>query len=498
MKKKRLAILFLLCLVWGACGTAENESYETEDPANEMTVESEDAAEDVLYAPDIGQVAEEVLDETDIDQVAELLNHDLLSTSYLTSAYWVEEMIQEAICDYVKSVQEPFKPVVNEDSVIPSELVERLEEALYYTSSLDIRDLNNALYTTGSSKRPEDNFYYRTLTELGADECEMSLEEMIVAFPEVKAAKDQLETKHDAFAFLYEQMDAPYQINDIFHMEGNQYLFEYKSGGSNGAMSLCLTEYAEGRFNVLMDFEVRDRGNGTLIKYGEDFYFIYLQMSHYSPDDYDGIGIYKIGENAVTDNLQIQFLPKEYIWERRGGAWDFPSLEGYIDFLQNEIVSKEQKYLDTGYYKSLTISGDEEEVTDIDTDNLEYPSIEIYQADIANMGIPVYMQRLRPWAFEHDYEVNFYLRDPNTNRLLELDQLSMKEDNTNCLKLVDIWFKEIDDKTLTFCIYHVSDYSYMLNIVLLEGDEATPVQSWLLLPVKEFVLTEGEVFSTAG
>ena len=93
VKNKRLAILFLLCLVWSACGVAENELYETEDSANEMTVESEDAADDVLDAPDIGQVEEDVLDEFDIEQVAELLNHDLLSTSYLTSAYWVEEMI---------------------------------------------------------------------------------------------------------------------------------------------------------------------------------------------------------------------------------------------------------------------------------------------------------------------------------------------------------------------------------------------------------------------
>ena len=488
MKYKLLAILSLFCLVWSACGTAENESYETEDSANEIIVES-------------GNAAAGVLDEPDIKQVAEFLNHDLLSTSSLTSAYWVEEMIQESICDYAEIVQEPFAPVVNEDSVFPDELVAILEEALYNTSSLDIRDLDVALYYSSSSSlviRPEDNFYYRTLTELGANECNMSLEKMIAAFPELEATKDQLETKYDAFPILHEKMDAPYQINDIFHMEGNQYLFEYKSGGSNGVMSLCLTEYAEGRFNVLMDFEVRDRGNGMLIKYGQDFYFVYLQLSHYSPRDYDGIGIYKIGENVVADNLQIRFLPKEYIWESMGYASGFPGLEDYIDFLQNEIVSGEQKYLDMGYYKALTISGDEAEVTDIETDNLEYPSREIYQADIANLGIPVYMQRIRKWSFENDYEVNFYLRDPQTNMLLELDQLSIKEDNTNCLKLVDIWFKEIDNKTLTFSIYHVSDYSYMLNIVLLEGGEARPVQSWLLLPVKEFVLTEGEAFSTAG
>ena len=31
MKYKRLAILFLLCLIFSACGTVENESNETED-----------------------------------------------------------------------------------------------------------------------------------------------------------------------------------------------------------------------------------------------------------------------------------------------------------------------------------------------------------------------------------------------------------------------------------------------------------------------------------
>ena len=38
----------------------------------------------------------------------------------------------------------------------------------------------------------------------------------------------------------------------------------------------------------------------------------------------------------------------------------------------------------------------------------------------------------------------------------------------------------------------------MLNVMLLEQDKATQLKAYLLLPQKEFVLTEGEVFTTKG
>lgn len=464
--KSKLLIILFLCLVSNACGVAENDSYKTEECTNEVVAVSENAETDIT-------------DQTDIEQVAELINHDLLRTGSLTSVYWVEEMMQTAICDYAESVKEPFAAVIDEDSVIPGELVVLLEEALYQSSSLDIRE--------------ENSVYYRTLAELGADEYEMSLEDMIAAFPEVDAVKEQLETKYAALIFLNEQMDAPQYIDNMFHLEGNRYLFVYRSGGSNRVRSLCLTEYTDGRFGVLMNFEIRDNGGGMLIKYGKDFYFVFLQSQ-----DVDGIGIYKIGENAMTDNLQIRYLPKEYIWERQGWAFDFPSLESYIDVLKDKIVSKEDRYLDMGHGKCMRISGDEAEAANLQTDNLQYPKREVFQADIANLGIPVYMQMTRTWSEETDYAVDFYLKNPQTNMLLKLDQLSIKEDNTSCLRLVDIWFKVIDNKTLTFSMYYVSDYSYMLNIVLLEGGEAKPIQAWLLLPKREFVLIEGEVFTTEG
>lgn len=62
--------MFLLCLASCACGVAENDSYETEECTNEIVA--------------VG------------------------GTGSLTSVYWVEEMMQTAICDYAESVKEPF------------------------------------------------------------------------------------------------------------------------------------------------------------------------------------------------------------------------------------------------------------------------------------------------------------------------------------------------------------------------------------------------------
>ena len=60
------------------------------------------------------------------------------------------------------------------------------------------------------------------------------------------------------------------------------------------------------------------------------------------------------------------------------------------------------------------------------------------------------------------------------------------------VKLVQMWFKEMEGKVYTFCLYHVSDYNYMLNVVRLEGNEVNRIRTDILSPRRHFVLTEGE------
>lgn len=303
MKKKLLSMGVYICLVLSACGNTEKESQGTDDATNEsIYIQNEDQVTDVS-------------DESDIEQAAELINRNLLSPSSLTDGFGGEEMLKNSICKYAESCREPFTSVIPEESVIPGELVLLLEEALY--------DFCNG------DRWAEDSNYNRTLTELGADEYEMSLEELLDKFADTELPNGQMEDKYDMYVFLHEQKGAPRKINNLFYMGGSRYLFEYKSGGSNGVMSLCLTEYTNGSFHVLMDFEIRDSGNGKLIKYGEEFYFIFLQWTSNSQSAYDGIGIYKIGENAVTDNLQIRYLPKEYLWESIEDSSEYPEVESY-------------------------------------------------------------------------------------------------------------------------------------------------------------------------
>jgi len=60
--------------------------------------------------------------------------------------------------------------------------------------------------------------------------------------------------------------------------------------------------------------------------------------------------------------------------------------------------------------------------------------------------------------------------------------------------LVQIWFKKIDGKVFTFILHHISDYNYMLNVMLIEEGVITIVRTDIISPQREFVLTEGEVF----
>lgn len=157
------------------------------------------------------------------------------------------------------------------------------------------------------------------------------------------------------------------------------------------------------------------------------------------------------------------------------------------NYIENEV--------DVGYDYGQTqqYRGDEEEAADF-----EIGRSKLYKADIANLGIPVYMELCTWWTAWNALQVNFYLWDSQTEKLIDLDRLSIRGDKLDTLQLTNIWFKEIDNKTYTFSLYYASDYSYMLNAALIEGGEAKHIRLWFLLPQREFVLIEGEVFTTAG
>lgn len=91
---------------------------------------------------------------------------------------------------------------------------------------------------------------------------------------------------------------------------------------------------------------------------------------------------------------------------------------------------------------------------------------------------------------------SFYIQNPKDNSISELDKLEIGYSVSipNEVALVQMWFKESGKSVYTCCLYHVSDYNYVLNIVLLEGDEITRIRTDMICPQRSFTLTEGEVY----
>lgn len=92
----------------------------------------------------------------------------------------------------------------------------------------------------------------------------------------------------------------------------------------------------------------------------------------------------------------------------------------------------------------------------------------------------------------------FYLRDEERHVLMELQSLEVNEMfyDFHDVRIVQLWFQEIDNKIVMFCVSHISDYNYALNVILLEGSNATQIRTDIFAPQRKFEITEGHVFSS--
>lgn len=100
----------------------------------------------------------------------------------------------------------------------------------------------------------------------------------------------------------------------------------------------------------------------------------------------------------------------------------------------------------------------------------------------------------------------FYVADPEAGvvetmeDLEELENLRIEnyEPPKSAMFLVQLWFKEIEGRVVTFRLYHVSDYNYLLNVILLEGSHITQIKTAVCSPHRTFVLLQGQEFTTEG
>lgn len=385
------------------------------------------------------------------------------------------------VYQYIEQEKGEFEPVLDYAGAYPEDLVIRLEKEVF--GSLDY-DLNMRTW-----EEMQQGSFFGMLRELGAETYEVELDEIYELFPELEGT--EFESKYDAYDYVY---GGGIDCSDMFHFQlapgEDNYLFVLDGGGTSGIAELELTKRVGDEFVLISRFQTPNFGYGRVIECEGKFFYIYAQRN-YNLKCYDGIRIYMLGENVREENLLIQYLPQNYVWEiSYWGDWEarefWTGLEDYVESIKTLLTTDD--YMENGQVEGggfYNFTGNEV---------CEYGGRD--GIDFTNTGIPVYMERtsfVPSNGLKWHLNVKFYTSEKQTERTEELERLDIA-DGVGNYGLVQLWFKEIEGKVVTFRLYWVADYCYMLNVILQEGNEITTLRNYLLVPQKELILTEGNVY----
>ena len=385
---------------------------------------------------------------------------------------------------YAEEVKGDYLETAYEGELCPPALISIMEYALYNLDGLDIT---------------EDNDYFDTLRALGSDDFQVTLEELYALVPELR--EQGIADRYEGYQYFNDLMDCV----DIFHMNlttgEENYLFVYHSGGSYGAMYVVLKQLVDGELVEIGDFMTQNNGYGRVIAYEEEYYYVFLQYN-YNLKNYDGVRIHKLGEYADRDNILIRYVPDRYFWKnvyrsRKSGELE---IARYVDSIKAVVAAA--PYIEAGDVTGVSdFSGDEQQEKELkfsDGHGADY-----YKIDFANIGTPVYFYRFsfEPSNYRTAWQLRarFYMYDTQEELAIELEKMALTELSLPLeIKLMQLWFKELEGKVFTFRMYHIFNYNYLLNVSLVEGDTVTQVRNDMISPQRHFVLTEGEVFGQYG
>jgi len=251
-------------------------------------------------------------------------------------------------------------------------------------------------------------------------------------------------------------------------------LFVYDSDSSSGQSVVEFKEYKNGELNTISQFYTQNNGFGRVIEYENDFYYVFLQYN-YNLKNYDSIKLHRLGVNATEEHITIRRIPKSYVLKNIYYASN-ENIDAYTNSIEKAIISQ---YIENGSVRN--------DISCLMGDEREYQNF--YETDFTNKGIPVFFQKNTylpsNYSTTMQLKVKFFLQDLKDN-IFEMEKLEMSNVSEFSNELIQLWFKEIDGKIYTFQIYHLFDYNYMLNVMLVEGNEITQIRKDLLLPKLEF------------
>lgn len=420
----------------------------------------------------------------DVKNYYEELNNDLLN---LNSIQLFNYITEDEIYEYAEQVKGMYVMSFDSVNIFPAELIEILGKALYNSTNYSSSNFAEEIYMSN---------YYEILRSMGADDYQITIEELCQLFPELNKYKEEISNIYEAHQYIekYRNCIDIFGISDVVSGE-DYYIVVTESGGSDGANIIYIVKKSNNDLITVSEFKTQNNGYGSIIRYNDSFYYVFLEYN-YNLKIYDGIRIHKIGAQADVENISIKYLPQSYIWKNIYNSQSSYDIDEYIDTLKDTILISQ--YLESGKSKGINEMVGDEIAAD------EFPLIEAYdiyhKIDFANIGIPIYIRKATytpsNYGTTWHFRAKFYIYESESNTVKELDKLELGKNVHTTKELVQMWFKEFDDKIYTFTIHHISDYNYMLNVILIQNNEIKVVRTDIISPKREFILIEGEVFRT--
>jgi hypothetical protein len=359
------------------------------------------------------------------------------------------EDIDERTNSFARKVQGDFAAVNYYDKDIPNGLITLAEKALFYD---DIDRLNISTATF-----------------------EISIDEY-----------------WDKFGHLwydYENFKGPVCHIYKYKVDNNTYYLTIDDyGGSEGLYDISIKKESDGDLIDTGYWQTLDI-NARVIKYNNALYFVQSEYNYYSKYT-DTICIYKLIPGKIKDYVKINLQPKEFEWEKvfnNHQSYD-KSISSYVDSIKNDLMNKSPINDDIQIYM-----GDENNKYN-ENKRLRLKSVggdyDYYEIDFNNDGEPEYYDKKLMFPY-NNYET-LYLEN-NFYKFIDNRIMSIYGDfERECGSLIQLWFKEIEGKVFTFRLFLDDGYNYFLNVSLIEDTNKTQVQSYLIVPKREFDISTHE------
>ena len=197
---------------------------------------------------------------TNIKNIYEKLNKNILNYPFQNDE---SSMIQEKVSQHANNVRGKFEEISYNGNSFPAELVTLMEQELY----------------TLKENHKVENFEQILIEKVGCDQFRLDLEDMYQLFPELEDNKDKITTVYDAYNII---TSSSTRCTGIYHININpdddHYVFVFWGGGTKGVHIVCLTKRIGNDFIKINEFQTQN-GDGTVIQYNKDFYYVCLQRN---------------------------------------------------------------------------------------------------------------------------------------------------------------------------------------------------------------------------